>query len=196
MNYDYTDRVIAYIDKQLITRYSRLKSLMSFDELNVMQEVRALYDSILVMVREAYLKLANRTYTSNSRRKKQRILDELWIDHILSGYDSVSKYVFMSEIDRKCARLAEAIIASPTKVQEIDAAMRSMSLMCRIYAVRVTDEAVLQAFRDEDEDLVRWVAEKDEKTCSVCYRRDGKIYSIDELPSKPHINCRCVFERI
>ena len=196
MNYDYTDRVIAYIDKQLIARYSRLKSLLSFDELNVMQEVRALYDSILVMVREVYLKLANRTYTSNSRRREQRILDELWVDHILSDYDSVSKYVFISETDRKCARLAEAIIASPTKVQEIDAAMRSMSLMCRIYAVRVTDEAVLQAFRDDDDDLVHWVAEKDEKTCSVCYRRDGKIYSIDELPSKPHINCRCVFERV
>ena len=35
MTYKYTDKIITYIDKQLVERYSRLKSLVSFDELKV-----------------------------------------------------------------------------------------------------------------------------------------------------------------
>lgn len=196
MDYEYTDKVIAYIDKQLIERYSRLKSLVSFDELNVLQEVNALYQEIDTLIRKTFLKLADKIYSDNIRAKDHRSLDEQWVDALLSAYDPVSKYVFTHEEDRKCARLIEAVIASSTKAQEIDAALRSMSFMCRIYAVRVTDEAALQAFKDDEEDLVRWIAEKDEKTCTVCHKRDGKIYEIDLLPAKPHPNCRCSYERV
>lgn len=196
MDYEYTDKVIAYIDKQLIERYSRLKSLVSFDELNVLQEVNALYQEIDTLIRKTFLKLADKVYSDNIRAKDHRSLDEQWVDALLSAYDPVSKYVFTHEEDRKCARLIEAVIASSTKAQEIDAALRSMSFMCRIYAVRVTDEAALQAFKDDEEDLVRWIAEKDEKTCTVCHKRDGKIYKIDLLPAKPHPNCRCSYERV
>lgn len=196
MDYEYTDKVIAYIDKQLIERYSRLKSLVSFDELNVLQEVNALYQEIDTLIRKIFLKLADKVYSDNIRAKDHQSLDEQWVDALLSAYDPVSKYVFTHEEDRKCARLIEAVIASSTKAQEIDAALRSMSFMCRIYAVRVTDEAVLQAFKDDEEDLVRWIAEKDEKTCTVCHKRDGKIYEIDLLPAKPHPNCRCSYERV
>lgn len=196
MNYKYTDKVIAYIDNRLIERFSRLKSLVSFDELNVMQEVNTLYAGMYVIIRGLFLQMANKVYKDNIRKRELRTLDEQWLDEILNGYDPVSKYVFSSEMDRKCARLIEAIMASSTKPQEVDAAMRSLSLMCHIYAVRVTDEAVLQALLDDDEDLVRWIAEKDGKTCPVCLGRDGRIYEIEDLPSKPHINCRCRYERV
>ena len=195
MDYEYTDKVIAYIDKQLIERYSRLKSLVSFDELNVLQEVNALYREIDIIVRKAFLDLANKVYRENVRRAI-RSLDEQWLDNLLNAYDPVSKYVFTHEEDRKCARLIEAVIASSTKAQEIDAALRSMSFMCRIYAVRITDEAVMQAYIDDEEEWVKWVAEKDEKTCSVCHGRDGKIYEINSVPCDPHPNCRCRRERV
>lgn len=196
MNYEYTDKIIAYIDKQLIERYSRLKSLVSFDELNILQEVNVLYQEIGILVRKAFLKLANRVYTDNLRKRAYRSLEEQWVDNLLDSYDPVSKYVFSHEEDRKCARLIESLIASTTKTQEVDAALRSMSFMCRVYAVRVTDEAVLQAFKDDEEDLVKWIAEKDEKTCSVCHSRDGKVYELASLPPKPHLNCRCRYRRL
>lgn len=196
MNYDYTDKVIAYIDNRLIEGFSRLKSLVSFDELNVMQDVNALCNSMYVIIRGVFLMLANKVYQDNVRRKGLRELDEQWLDEILNGYDPVSKYVFSSEIDRKRARLIEAIMASSTKSREVDAAMRSLSLMCRIYADRVTDEAVMRAYVDDEEGRVKWVAEKDGKTCPVCLSRDGRIYEIEDLPSKPHINCRCRLERV
>lgn len=196
MNYKYTDKMISYIDKLLIEKFSRLKSVLSFDELNIMHDVRALYDECTLLIKDVYLKLANRVYKESRRNRVLRGLDGEWLNMILEGYDPVSKYVFASEIDRKAARLTEAIIASSAKAQEVDAALRSLSLMQRIYAVRVTDEAVLQALRDDGVNLVRWVTERDERTCSVCNRRDGKLYKISRLPNKPHIGCRCRFERV
>ena len=196
MDYEYTDKVIAYIDKQLIERYSRLKSLVSFDELNVLQEVNTLYREVGVIVRRAFVKLANEVYADTLRKRAYRSLEEQWVDNLLNSYDPVSKYVFSHEEDRKCARLIEAIIASDTKAKEVDAALRSMSFMCRVYADRVTDEAVMQAYIDDEEEWVKWVAEKDEKTCSVCHGRDGKIYEINSVPCDPHPNCRCRRERV
>lgn len=80
MDYEYTDKVIAYIDKQLIERYSRLKSLVSFDELNVLQEVNALYQEIDTLIRKTFLKLADKVYSDNIRAKDHRSLDEQWVD--------------------------------------------------------------------------------------------------------------------
>ena len=196
MDYEYTDRVIAYVDKQLIQWFSRLKSLVSFDELNVLQEVNAVYRDIGEMVRRVFLRLANQVYRENLQERTYHSLTEQWLDDLLTAYDPVSKYVFAHEWDRKRARLIEAIIASDTKTKEIEAALRSLSFMCRIYAVRITDEAVLQAFEDMEEELVRWVSEHDERTCTICYQRDGKVYKIEFLPPKPHPNCRCRYERI
>lgn len=196
MTYQYTDKIIAYLDKQLIERYSRLRSLVSFDELNVLNEVNALYRELYGIIKKSFLILANQVYMDSLRKKSSRSLDEEWVDALLNGYDPVSKYVFSHEMDRKCARLIEAVIASNIKTQEIDAALRAMSFMCRVYADRITDEAVMQAYNDDGEQRVRWVAEQDEKTCSVCRRRDGKIYEINNVPSDPHPNCRCRRERV
>lgn len=196
MTYEYTDKMITYIDGQLIERYSRLKSLASFDELNVLSEVNTLYRELYGIVKKSFLVLANQVYSHATQRKSYRDLDEEWIDYLLTGYDPVSKYVFAHEMDRKCARLIEAVIASDNRAQEIDSALRAMSFMCRIYADRVTDEAIMQAYSDDGVGLVKWVAEKDASTCSVCKKRDGKIYVIDAVPSDPHPNCRCKRERV
>lgn len=195
MTYEYTDKVITYIDKQLIERYSRLKSLVSFDELNVLEEVNTLYREVTIIVRKAFVSLADKVYNSTKKTDFGSI-DEQWVDALLNGYDPVSKYVFNHEIDRRCARLIEAVIASDSKAQEIDSALRGMSFMCRLYADRITDEATMKAYNDDGEDYVRWVSEKDERVCSVCRKRDGKIYEIGNVPKDPHPNCRCRRERV
>lgn len=196
MSFKYTDKAISYIDKQLIAGFSRLKSILSFDELNVMKEVNSLYQSVTVTVIKVFTKLANQVYKENIRERDLKSLDEEWVDDILSGYDPVSKYVFMHEIDRKCARLIEALMASDNKSQEVDRALRALSFQCRMYADRVTDEALMQAYEDDNVAKVIWRAEKDNKTCSVCASRDGKIYPIDKVPEDPHPCCRCWRERV
>lgn len=195
MTYEYTDKIITYIDKQLVARYARLKSLLSFDELNVLGEVNTLYREVQSVVRKVFVLLANKVYSSTKETDFGSI-DEQWVDALLDGYDPVSKYVFNHEMDRRCARLIEAIIASDNKAQEIDSALRGMSFMCRLYADRITDEATMKAYNDDGEDYVKWVSEKDERVCSVCGKRDGKIYEIDNVPTDPHPNCRCKRERV
>ncbi len=196
MNYDYTDKIILYIDKELIEEYSKLKCLASFDEINVLESVKTLRKKISALVRKAFRRLANNVYNDNRKVNGVQHIDNDWIDFLLSTYDPVSKYSFDAELERKCARLTEAILASSTKTQEIDAALRAMSFMCRIYADRITDEAVMQAYKDDGEDYVLWVAENDAKTCSVCRKRNGKIYETDNVPPDPHPNCRCRRERV
>ena len=196
MTYKYTDKVITYIDKQLIERYSRLKSLVSFDELNVLEEVNTLYRELNITVRKAFISLADKVYYNTLQKNNFGSIDEEWVDNLLNGYDPVSKYVFTHEMDRRCARLIEAVIASDDKAAEIDKALRGMSFMCRLYADRITDEATMKAYNDDGEDYVRWVSEKDEKTCSICCKRDGRIYEIGNVPKDPHPNCRCRRERV
>lgn len=191
MTFEYTDKMISLIEKQLIQRYSRLRSLVSFDELNVMDEVNTLYSELLRIIKKSYLILAQQVYTETRRERDLRSLDEEWVDGLLTGYDPVSKYVFTHEMDRRCARLIEAVLASSDRVAEIDKALRQMSFMYRLYADRITDEAVMQAYEDDGIDFVKWVATIDSKTCRICRRRNGRIYARVFCPEDPHPNCRC-----
>lgn len=189
MTYEYTDKVIKYINKRLIDLFGKLRSIANFDQLNVLQAVNDTYEEADRVIRKAYLRLARNTY-------RNRKIDEDWIDFILTAYDPVSKYVYANEFDRKRARLIEALISSPTKAKEVDAAMRALSVQARIYAVTVTDKAHLQELEDNRVIKVQWIAEKDEKTCTVCHKRDGKIYLLKDLPPKPHPNCRCWLKEV
>lgn len=189
--YDFTDRVITYFDKQLVRRYMTLKNLMLLEETDVIANVNQLYRELGILSRQMYLNIARKTYLDWLKVDANRMIEEDWIDFWLTAYDPVAKYVYVNEEDRKRARLIEALMASNTRDKEIDAAMRSMSLMFRIFAVRITDEAQIQALKDNSELIVMWEAEEDDRTCGVCMGLDGKIFRIEDLPAKPHINCRC-----
>ena len=196
MTFKHTDAAIARIDKYLIERFSRLKSLLAIDEINIAGSINELYREIRQYIAQVLLALANQVYADTRREENTERLDEDWLNEIMDGYDPVSKYVYNHEIDRRRARLIEAVIASDTKAKEVEAALRGMSFMSRLYADRITDEAVIQAYNDDGETYVRWVAEKDSKTCSICRNRDGRIYEIDHVPHDPHPNCRCWRERV
>jgi enoyl reductase-like protein len=200
MPFDYTDKAVSYIDKQIIARFSTLKSVLSFDEINAMtviEKTNAVYKDINKTVRKVYLQLANKLYREYVQRTKDlKSLDEEWVDAILEGYDPVTMYVFDHEIDRKAARCIETIIASKADPAEIDREMRGIAFQCRMYADRITDEAVMQAYKHDKVRKVRWRAENDTKTCKICESRDGKIYPIDKVPADPHPLCRCWRERV
>lgn len=36
-----------------------------------------------------------------------------------------------------------------------------------------------------------WISEKGENTCEECKRLNGKIFTGDEVPPRPHPNCKC-----
>lgn len=192
--YEMTDIVIENIRKELIHEFSKLKSLLSYDELNVMSATKAVYSKVDLYVRQMFLRLMQAVYKKITKRKCP--YNYTWLERFLLEYDEVSKYVYVNEFERKRDRLAEALIASAKKNEEIDAALRYLSFMIAAYAVRVTDQAVLTAYRDIGIGTVRWKAEKDNKTCTICKHRDGRIYSIEQVPPKPHLNCRCEYEEV
>ena len=45
--------------------------------------------------------------------------------------------------------------------------------------------------RDAGVKKVRWVSVEDARRCKACADLDGKIFSINDIPSKQHRNCRC-----
>ena len=192
--YELTDIVIENIRKELIRDFSKLKSLLSYDELNVMSATKAVYSKIDLYVRQMFLQLMQAVYKKVTKRTCP--YNYAWLESFLLEYDEVSKYVYANEFERKRDRLAEALIASPKKNEEIDAALRYLSFMLTAYAVRVTDQVVLTAYRDMGIDAVRWKAEKDNKTCTICKHRNGYIYDIEQVPPKPHLNCRCEYEEV
>ena len=192
--YELTDIVIENIRKELIRDFSKLKSLLSYDELNVMSATKAVYSKIDLYVRQMFLQLMQAVYKKVTKRTCP--YNYAWLESFLLEYDEVSKYVYANEFWRKRDRLAEALIASPKKNEEIDAALRYLSFMLTAYAVRVTDQVVLTAYRDMGIDAVRWKAEKDNKTCTICKHRNGHIYDIEQVPPKPHLNCRCEYKEV
>lgn len=192
--YELTDIVIENIRKELIRDFSKLKSLLSYDELNVMSATKDVYSKIDLYVRQMFLQLMQAVYKKVTKRTCP--YNYAWLENFLLEYDEVSKYVYANEFERKRDRLAEALIASPKKNEEIDAALRYLSFMLTAYAVRVTDQVVLMAYRDMGIDAVRWKAKKDNKTCTICKHRNGHIYDIEQVPPKPHLNCRCEYEEV
>lgn len=193
--YEYTDKIIRYLNKRFIALFNRLKTLSSFDEINALQAVQSVYDEADKLTKQRFLTLAKYVYETNVSKDRSSI-NEAWILLLLDAYDPVTKYVYTHEIDRKRARLFESLVASTTKSKEIDTALRYWSAMVRQYAIAATDAAVLQAYQDDGVQKVRWITTPDDRRCVECAKRDGKIYDIDNIPPKPHIGCRCRYERV
>lgn len=188
--YEYTDVIIRYLNKRFIEVFHRLKSLVSFDELNVLKSTRLIYDELMQITEEKLLELAVYYYNGTVKNPKTNI-DREWLYLILDDYDPITKYVFLHEVERKRARLAESILASQNKSKEIDTALRYWSAMVAQYAIEVTDEAVKQAYVDDGVEMVMWVSMLDDRRCKECEKREGKVYDISNVPPKPHIGCRC-----
>lgn len=189
--YEYTDEIIRYLDERFIVAFDRLKRrLAKIDEISaILTAVNSTYTEIDKLTRFMLLKTAKEAYRKAGGSDG---IDELWLLEFLRGYSPVTKYSYEREVDRKRSRLFEALAATGKSPKEIKTALRLWSQMAGEYAVEVTDAAVLQAYRELMIRRVRWITEIDERRCSVCASRHNRIYSIDNVPEKPHWGCRCV----
>lgn len=193
--YRKTDKVIDYMNRQ----YGRLfRKAASFDELNVIPLSHEIYDAVYAMVKKEATRLAGVIYSDH--RDEDETEGEFdatgFVLALLLAYNPVTKYVFENELDRKRARFAESLIASNTPLEEIALAKRLVAGMDAQFMDDVTFEAVVQAFRDNGTERVRWVTAEDDRRCKKCKSMHGKIYPIDEIPPKPHIHCRCWVEEV
>lgn len=194
--YQLSDRASKLLNRKAINRFDKAKrdcNLLHIDELNVIKVLTALYKDLAEDNKKAFLDLAVMAYQDAQPHGKKEP-DMSWLLALLDSYDPVYLVVYTHEVERKRDRLIEGVIAASSKTVEF---RRGLSLWSRLTGHeldRITDEATLKAFRDSGVKKVRWRTEEDDKVCETCGPRDGKVYDIDKVPEKPHINCRCWLE--
>ena len=189
--YDLTDKAIDLLNRRAVKRFEDAKdkaSQMGFDELNVLEINRTLYDQLRKDNQDVFLELAQERYQEAEPH------DLAWLLALLAGYSAVTKVIYDNDVDRKRQYTAEGINSSTAKVTEFRRGLHYWADLTATYGDIVTDESTLKAYRDAGVKKVRWVTAGDEKVCETCRERNGKIYSINSIPPKPHRRCRCVYE--
>lgn len=182
--YSRADKEVAKLNRHFIQEFLRFKAIKK-DELNVLRSAKAMYERMDKKARAAFVRIAKDQYDDIT------IAEALFL---LKEYDPVTKYVYEHEVERKRTRFAEAFIASKGNASEVKTALRLWSNMIRQYSIAVTDEALLLSYKRAGVEYVKWITEEDERRCAECAARHNKVYPIDRIPPKPHINCRCYFE--
>lgn len=192
--YEYTDKVIKKLNKNYLRLFSKL-NFIKFDELNVISTVSKVYKQAYELAKQNYIDLALWYYKEISGKELSHKKAVDIVEEMLEEYNDITFYVFNHEVDRKKARMYEAILASQnSKSKEIRKNFYYWILQSKQYADFITDRAVLEAYKEIGVKKVRWKTAEDEKVCNYCQKRDNKVYPIDKLPKKAHYNCRCWLE--
>lgn len=120
--YEFADKIIRRANRLNIRLFGKLRALMDFDELNVMQSVSYVYDETLKHAKRDYLLIAVQAFIDamvlagtredSAKKRADREIDEDWVLDYLEEYDPVTLYRFIPETERKKMRTAEAIIAA------------------------------------------------------------------------------------
>lgn len=194
--YDLTDKAIDLLNRRAVKRFEDAKdeaALAKFDELNVLEVTRTLYQDLAHDNQEIFLELAQERY-QEAEPHGEEPPDLAWLLALLAAYNAVTKVIYDNDVDRKRQYTAEGINSSTAKVTEFRRGLHYWADLTAAYGDIVTDESTLKAYRDAGVKKVRWVTAGDEKVCETCRERNGKIYSINSIPPKPHRRCRCVYE--
>ena len=177
--------------------FSKYKAVIGQQDstLNVIKQTRRLYSFLTKANEDALLEIAKESYLAANPEAK-KLPDKKWLLAFLLGYNPVTKYVYEHEVERKRARLAEAIISVGATQQEFTTASNLFWRQTAQYGIDVTDASTLKAYKDMGIEKVRWKTEEDNRVCKTCKDRNNKIYPIDNIPSKPHYGCRCWYEAV
>lgn len=207
--YKAADREITVLKKYIQATFHNAENKRSFDEINIrtaQADTKALYKALSARNLKSFQAIAEDSYreaykdaedAGYSGEKKKP--DVAWLLLLLSAYDPVTLYVYDHEIDRKRARMFEAMVATKeagTRLgfrKSVRSARNLWEQASVHYADTVEDGAVLKAFKDAGVTHVKWNTEQDEKVCEKCAPRDGEVYPIDEAPPKEHYKCRCYY---
>lgn len=203
------DKVFERTAATLKREFRRSRLTTKFDEINAFQfrsESKRLYRIARKKIYDCLWEIAEYCYLSAVKEvggeQDGAKLRKTWLDKLLSDYNSITKYVFDNEIERKRERFFESVIASLEDKdrlaieQEYTRARNLLTRQTQQYCIDVEDEAVKKAYKDFGVERVMWISQRDGKVCKVCAERNGAIYPIDAVPPKPHPNCRCTIKPI
>lgn len=204
--YELADRAIAALNRKAVKRLEQCKETLQikgFDELNVLQSVKTMYRNLDGDNRKAFHRLFIDRYAEVYQSVKHEKppeedeleeIAELFLARMLGKPDPVTRYAYDAEVPRKQDRCAESVIAAngaTAKQEELNKSIRFWSQMTGQYADNISDGANERALKDAGIKYVKWHTQEDERVCSTCGRRDGKLYPIGRVPDAPHWRCRC-----
>lgn len=196
--YDLADKAVELLNRRAVKRFEDAKDEAArdgFDELSVLSITRTLYQNLAADNQEIFLELAQERY-QEAEPHGEEPPDLAWLLVLLAAYNAVTKVIYENDVDRKRQYTAEGINSSTAKVTEFRRGLHYWADLTSTYADIVTDESTLKAYRDAGVKKVRWITAGDEKVCETCRERDGKVYSINAIPAKPHRRCRCIWETV
>lgn len=197
--YDLTDKAIDLLNRRAVKRFEDAKDEAAqngFDELNVLEVTRTLYDQLRKDSQDVFLELAREQYQASEPHGEEPP-DLAWLLALLAAYNAVTKVIYDNDVDRKRQYTAEGINSSTAKVTEFRRGLHYWADLTATYGDIVTDESTLKAYRDAGVvKKVKWITAGDEKVCETCRERNGKVYSINAIPPKPHRRCRCWLEAV
>ena len=196
--YDLADKATELLNRKAVKRFEDAKNQAAqtgFDELNVLEVTRTLYDRLKQDNQEIFLELAGERY-QEAEPHGEEPPDLAWLLALLAAYSTVSKVVYNNEVDRKRGYTAEGINSSTAKVTEFRRGLHYWADFTGQFADEITDEVTLKAYRDAGVKKVEWHTVLDGKECETCKERDGKIYPISAVPPKTHKRCRCWLEAV
>ena len=194
--YERTDTSNKKLQEIIRKEFAKSRRMMAMDELNVIKACKELYSKLDDTNRKEFLKLARARYKDITGEEDEKKISMKWLLVLLLGYNPVTEYVYENEVTRKRERFTESIIASANKLIMIKRAMTLWLRQTEQYLILVEDAAVLEAYKALGVKRVRWVTQHDDRRCAECAARSGKIYDIDNVPPKPHRNCRCYLEPV
>ena len=190
--------MIARMNRRTIRKFERAKTKMKlakFDELNVIQTVRGLYEDLDKDARELLLAMAIDVYDGTGLDAEDEP-DKKWLLALLSEPSAVTGYIYTNEVGRKRDYLLESLGTGINRDASLRKALSYWVRMIAQYADDITEAAVIKALRDAGLDEARWHTQDDEKVCKVCGKRHGRIYPLNRLPARPHWGCRCWWEPV
>lgn len=207
--YELTDILIALLLNQLRKEVNRL-DVMGFDQINAPRLTNlttAMIERLLKANKKAFLKIAKEASEEAADdvkaigiKAKPITTDEKYVDGILGEYNPVTGYLYYPEADRKRARLTEALMAAVIASvradyhKELKKFANLWHTQTLQYGETMVDKTRQKTFEKNGIKYVRWITQGDEKVCSECKERNGKIYPVGNIPAKPHYRCRCWIE--
>lgn len=199
--YELTDLLITALTSELRREINRFE-VTGFDELNAPRVTRLTKDMVarlLLSNKRAYLRIAKRA-TEEAAEEVNGVpipINDKYVDSMLAEYNPITGYLYLAEADRKRARLAEALIAAILIGSRVDyrTQLKKFAVLWKTqtqqYAIDTVDKTRIRTLKKNGIKFVRWETEKDDRVCEECKKRNGKIYPINAIPSKPHYGCRC-----
>ena len=165
----------------------------------VKKHIDKLHKKIFKIIKNEFLAIANDIYAEVADEAIELgfdgdlgDIDENWIQEFFEAYSPVTKYVFINELERKFSRLFEALISDlEERLESYQNTEKLIVRQVKQNSIEFEDDLTKKTYEDLGVKKVRWVAEHDDKTCGVCDELDGEVFNLEDVPPKPHQNCRC-----